>query len=170
MKPPSSDMGRRRARRWPRVRPALCGALFVALSGACKPAPPRPPQAPQPDRIVTFEGSVRLSNGEGLAYRAILAPDPAAPGRHIGTIDIPMQALSAASLERVVFQAGTRIEFALALPGTPRWVGEVAADGSITCMFRQSDIRLPCSMKEVNVRQEADPVLAGESSESPAER
>jgi hypothetical protein len=158
------------ARRFAHLRPALCGALFVALSGACKPAPPQPPVAPQPDRIVTFEGSVHLGNGEELAYRAILAPDPAVPGRHIGTIDIPMQALSAASLERVVFEAGSRVEFALALPGTPRWAGDVAPDGSITCEFRQSEMRLPCSMKEVSARHDAAPVLVGESTQPAAER
>lgn len=147
---------------------AFCAALLVALSGACHPAPPRPPVAPHPDRIVTFEGSIHLGNGEELAYRAILAPDPAAPGRHIGTIDIPMQALSAASLEGVVFHAGSRVAFALAMPGTPRWAGDVAANGSIACEFRQSDIRLPCSMKEVSATQGPAPVLAGESSQPPA--
>jgi hypothetical protein len=149
---------------------ASCTALLVALSGACHPAPPRPPVAPQPDRIVMLEGSIHLVNGEALAHRAILAPDPAAPGRHIGTIDIPMQALSAASLEGVVFQAGSRVEFALALPGTPRWAGDVAANGSIACEFRQSDIRLPCSMKEVSATRGPAPGLAGESSAPPAER
>jgi hypothetical protein len=153
------------------VKPsAFCTALLVALSAACHPAPPRPPVVPHPDRIVTFEGSIHLANGEALAYRAILAPDPAAPGRHIGTIDIPMQALSAASLESVVFQAGSRVEFALAMPGTPRWAGDVAANGSIACEFRQSDIRLPCSMKEVSATQAPAPILAGESSAPSAER
>lgn len=170
MRPPSSSAGCRRARRSVPLLPAPCAALLATLLVACKPAPPRPPEAPQPDRVVTLEGSIHLGNGQELAYRAILVRDPAAPTRHIGTIDIPMQALSAASLEGVVFQPRSRIEFALALPGTPRWAGEVAADGSIACEFRQSDIRLPCSMQEVRATQQTAPILVGESPQPPAER
>ncbi|HTV18048.1 MAG TPA: hypothetical protein VMG12_05240 [Polyangiaceae bacterium] len=124
-------------------------ALLVATAlVACSATPPRPPAAPRPDRIDVFEGNVHLGDGEELAYRAILAPNPAAPGEHVGTVDIPMQALSGASLERVRFEPGRRIEFSLALPGTPRWVGVVADDGHIACEFRQGDVRLPCSMSD----------------------
>jgi hypothetical protein len=162
MNHPSCSSQRHGARASFPLRPALGAALIAALSGACQPAPPRPAVAPQPDRIVTFEGSIHLGNGQALAYRAILAPDPSAPGEHVGTIDIPMQALSAASLERVVFRPGQRVEFALALPGTPRWTGEVAADGAIRCEFRQGDTRLPCSMAEARTTRDAAPVLAGD--------
>jgi hypothetical protein len=151
------------------MRPALCAALLTALSGACQAAPPRPALAPEPDRIVTFEGNVHLGNGQELAYRAILAPDPASPGQHVGTIDIPMQALAAATLERIVFRAGRRVEFALALPGRPRWTGEIGADGVIRCEFRQGDTLLPCSMAEASATHAA-PVLPGESAQPTAER
>lgn len=170
MNHPSSSPRRRSARPSLSARPALCVALIAALSGACQPEPPRPALAPEPDRIVAFEGNIHLGNGQELAYRAILAPDPAAPGQHVGTIDIPMQALSAASLERIVYRAGRRVEFGLALPGTPRWTGEVGADGVIRCEFRQGDTRLPCTMAEAAAAHEAAPAPAGESTQPTAER
>jgi hypothetical protein len=124
-------------------------ALWAAMSLACRPGPVHaPPTAP--DRIVTVEGSIHLHDGKDLAYRATLAPDPSAPGQHIGTIDIPMQTLSGASLDWAWFEAGESIEFTLALPGTPRWTGRYAADGSIICEFRQAALWLPCTMRDVS--------------------
>lgn len=130
----------------------LGAALLAAMASACQASPARPAATPTPDRIRIFAGYVHLGNGEELAYRAVLAPDPSTPGHHIGTIDIPMQALSGASLEHVVFEPGRRVEFSLALPGKPRWAGVVATDGAIACQFRQGEVRLLCSMSDVGPR------------------
>jgi hypothetical protein len=132
------------------ARGALSLVLPAAMSGACKPEPARAPATFEPDRIVVVEGNIQLDNGEKLAYRATLAPDPVAPGQHLGTIDIPMQALSGASLGWAWLEAGESIEFTLALAGTPRWTGRYRADGSMTCEFRQASLWLPCSMRDVS--------------------
>jgi hypothetical protein len=152
----------RRAARPAAARCVLCAALLTPMSGACSSRPPRPALVPEPDPIGIFEGSIRHQNGEEIAYRAILAPDPAAPGRHIGTIDIPMQALREASLEGIVFEAGRRVEFSLGRPGTPRWTGVVAADGAMTCEFRQGAVRLLCSMNDVSAARNSAPLRVGE--------
>jgi hypothetical protein len=144
-----------RTRRAALARRALTLVLPAAMGGACKPEPPRPPLTIVPDPILMVEGSVRLDNGEELAYRATIAPDPAAPGQHLGTIDIPMQALSGASLDWAWFEAGESIEFTLALPGTPRWTARYAADGSLACQFRQANLWLPCTMRDVSVQASA---------------
>jgi hypothetical protein len=144
-----------RTRRAALARGALTLVLPAAMAGACKPEPPRPPVTIVPDPIVMVEGSVRLDNGEELAYRATIAPDPAAPGQHLGTIDIPMQALSGASLDWAWFEAGESIEFTLALPGTPRWTARYAADGSLACQFRQASLWLPCTMRDVSAQASA---------------
>lgn len=167
--PPSCHV-RRRARRAALVRGALSVVLPAAMSGACKPEPARARATLEPDRIVIVEGSIRLDNGEELAYRATLAPDPAARGQHLGSIDIPMQALWGASLDRAWFQAGERIEFTLALPGTPRWTGHYAADGRIACEFRQAALWLPCTMSDVSAHPGAVRALASEGAEPAIER
>jgi hypothetical protein len=123
-----------------------------------------------PDRIVIVEGSIRLDNGDDLAYRATIAPDPAAPGQYLGAIDVPMQALSGASLAWAWFEAGERIEFTLALPGTPRWSGQYAADGSISCEFRQAARWLPCTMRDVSAQPGAARALASESARPSIDR
>ena len=151
-------------------RVVLSASLLSASTlGACKPERARQPEAPEPDRISIFEGSVHLANGKELQYRAILAPDPAAPGQHIGTIDIPMQGLWGASIERIVFEKRRRIELTLALPGAPRWAGVFAADGTIACEFRQGDVRLLCSMNDVRVPRGTPPVLKGYAPAPPAD-
>jgi hypothetical protein len=150
MKPWRSRHARSRVRHAALARVALSLVLPAAMSAACKPEPARAPAPLEPDRIVMVEGSIRLDNGQELAYRATLAPDPAARGQHLGTIDIPKQALSAASLDWAWFEAGEKIEFTLALPGTPRWTGRYEADGSIACEFRQAALWLPCTMRDVS--------------------
>ena len=137
---------------------ALCIAVYASALGGCKPEPARPPAPIEPDRIVIFEGAIRLARGGELPYRAIVAPKPASAGAYVGTIDIPKQALSGAGLERIVYQVGRRIEFELPFPGTPRWTGDVHADGSVTCVFTQGDITLACTMRDTSSR----PVLASD--------
>jgi hypothetical protein len=137
---------------------------------ACKPEPARAPATPEPDRIVIVEGSIQLDNGDALAYRATLAPDPASPGQYLGSVDIPMQALSGASLAWVWFEAGESIEFTLALPGTPRWTGHYVADGSMTCDFRQAALWLPCTMRDVSAHSGAARALASEGARPSIER
>lgn len=149
-----------RPRRAALARSALSLVLPAAVWVACKAEPVRAPVTWVPDRIVIVEGSIRLDNGEELAYRAMLAPDPAAPGEHLGTIDIPMQALSGASLDWAWFEAGEQIEFTLAVPGTPRWTGRYQADGSIACEFRQATLWLPCTMRDVSAHPGAAGVVA----------
>jgi hypothetical protein len=158
--------------RW-RARRALLGRCASSLvlpaamwGGACRPEPARAPMASVPDRIAIVEGSIRLDNGKDLAYRAVLAPDPAAPGQYLGTIDIPMQALAGASLDWAWFEPGERIEFTLALPGTPRWTGRYDADGSIVCEFRQAALWLPCAMRDVSAQPTAARALTSEGARS----
>jgi hypothetical protein len=137
-----------------RGRRPLKSIAFAAAAGlfaAC--APPRAAQDPadlQPTPIYRFEGDVQLRNGATLHYLAILVPDPAAAGSYLGTIDIPKQALSGAALRAVTLELGERVEFALNADGQPRWIGAYDTDGSLVCEFRQADIRLRCSMREVN--------------------
>ena len=131
---------------------------LLSMLAACKPEPARTPPPIAPDRIVMLEGTINLHDGGELAYRAIIAPKPATRGEYVGTIDIPKQALAGASLERVVYQAGRKVEFELAGPGTPRWTGDVQADGTVTCAFTQGDIRLACTMRDVSLR----PALASD--------
>jgi hypothetical protein len=154
------------------ARDAWCvrGVLSVVLVGACKPEPARAPAPLEPDRIVIVEGSIQLDNGDALAYRATLAPDPAFRGQYLGSIDIPMQALSGASLAWAWFEAGKRIEFTLALPGTPRWTGSYAADGSMACEFRQAALWLPCTMRDVSAHRGAARALASEGARPTIER
>lgn len=82
----------------------------------------------------------------------IVAPDPERPGNYLGTIDIPRQALAGEALEAVVFQPGEHLEFALAAPGTPRWIGHYNEDGSIVCQFSQAELTRPCSLRELSER------------------
>jgi len=144
--------------------------VLPAMGAACKTEPARAPVAVEADPIVIVEGNIRLDNGKKLAYRAMLAPDPSAPGQHLGSIDIPMQALSGASLDWVWFESGERIEFTLALPGTPRWTGRYEADGSIACEFRQAALWLPCTMRDVSPRPGAARAVASEGSRPATER
>lgn len=125
-------------------------AALAPMLTACKAEPPRAPAPIEPDRIVALEGSIHLASGGEVPYRAVIAPKPRARGEYLGSVDIPKQALSGAGLERIVYEAGRRIEFDLPFPGTPRWVGVIHQDGSITCTFSQSDIDLPCSMRDVS--------------------
>jgi hypothetical protein len=171
MKTPSFIHSCWRMRRARLVRCASSLVLPAAMwGGACKPEPARPPVALESGRIAIVEGSIRLVNGKDLAYRAVLAPDPAAPGQYLGTIDIPMQALSGASLEWAWFEPGESIEFTLALPGTPRWTGRYAADGSIACEFRQAALWLPCAMRDVSAQPNAARALAGEGARAASAR
>jgi hypothetical protein len=158
------------ARRAVLVRGALSLALAAAMVGACKPEPARAPATVEPDTIVVVEGSIQLDNGDELAYRATLAPDPTSAGQYLGSIDIPMQALSGASLAWAWFETGERIEFTLALPGTPRWTGHYAADGSIACEFRQGSLWLPCTMRDVSAHAGAARALASEGARPSIER
>jgi hypothetical protein len=170
MKDPFSNHSRWRERRLTLARGALSVLLPAAMAAACKPEPAHAPVTLEPDRIVIIEGSIHLDNGEDVAYRAILAPDPASPGLHLGTIDIPMQALSGASLDWAWFEAGDRIEFTLAQPGTPRWTGRYEAGGSIACEFRQAALWLPCTMRDVSAHPGAARALAGEGARPAIER
>jgi dienelactone hydrolase len=105
---------------------------------------------------------VQLPNGAVLRYSTILVADPVLQGAYLGAIDIPMQALSGASLDKVRFLPSEHVDFELALPGEPRWVGHYQADGSLSCQFFQGDATLPCSMREVTVLKPrpAAPALA----------
>jgi hypothetical protein len=167
MKTPSAIHSCSRLRR---TRLTLCISSLVLPAamwgGACKPEPARAPLALVRDRIAIVEGSIRLDDGRDFAYRAVLAPDPAAPGQYLGTIDIPMQALSGASLDWAWFEPGESIEFTLALPGTPRWTGRYAADGSIACEFRQAALWLPCAMRDVSAQPVTARALANEGARS----
>ncbi|HEU4579488.1 MAG TPA: alpha/beta fold hydrolase [Polyangiaceae bacterium] len=101
--------------------------------------------------MTRFDGEVQLPNGAALRYSAILVADPVLEGSYLGTIDIPMQALTGASLDSVRFLPKEHVDFELALPGEPRWVGHYQADGSLSCQYFQGDVTLPCSMREVTV-------------------
>lgn len=145
-----------------------CAAAGLLVVGACAPEPARVPARPVPDPIVVLEGRVSTSNGADFDYRAIVARDPQHPGAYLGTLDIPKQALSGASLRRVQFHPGQSVAFELDLPGTPRWVGLVQADGSIACQFTQDAAKLECSMRDVSARPALVPAVAAESSGSAA--
>jgi alpha/beta superfamily hydrolase len=135
----------------------VAGAL-LALS-ACRTEPAQSPTAtPAPTRLTRFEGDVQLPNGAPLHYAAILAPDPLLEGAYFGTIDIPKQALSGASLDRVRFLPGEHVDFELAAPGEPHWIAHYNADGTLGCQFIQGDNTLPCSMQEVTERPPRIPV------------
>ena len=146
--------------RKPFLRPAL--AWLVASLALCA-CPPEPAQSPPPQQTATltrFEGEVQLPNGAPLRYAAILVADPLLEGSYLGTMDIPMQALSGASLDRVSFLPGEHVDFELALPGEPRWVGHYHADGSLSCQFYQGNDTLPCSMREVTALKPRLPLPA----------
>jgi alpha/beta superfamily hydrolase len=100
--------------------------------------------------LTRLEGEVQLPNGAALHYSAILVADPLLDGAYLGAIDIPMQALSGASLDKVRFLPKEHVDFELALPGEPRWVGHYNADGSLSCQFFQGQNTLPCSMRELS--------------------
>lgn len=132
------------------LRPAAC-ALLGGLVLACSPsAPAHDPTELQPAPIFRFEGEVQLRNGAALEYQAILVPDPITPGNFLGTIDIPKQAMSGATLQGVALVPREHVEFALNAAGHPRWVGAYGPDGTVACEFSQAGGRLPCSMREVN--------------------
>lgn len=132
-----------------RWRRSYAVATALTLAAACRAEPVEAPPQPQPDQLTRFEGAVQLPDGAALHYQAILVADPALLGRYLGTIDIPQQALSGASLERVLFRPGEHVAFELEAPGEPTWMGHYNADGSIACQFFQADATLPCSMREV---------------------
>ena len=124
----------------------LMGGLLV---GCVTGRPPQGAEDVEPTPIYRFEGDVMLRNGTPLHYRAIILPDPAGPGRYLGTIDIPRQALSGAALRAVELEPGERVEFALEGAGEPRWIGAYDTDGALGCEFSQGGESLPCSMREV---------------------
>jgi hypothetical protein len=129
----------------------IAGAWFALT--ACRTEPAQSPTpAPAPSRLTRFEGDVQLPNGSPLHYAAILAPDPLLEGAYLGTIDVPKQALSAASLDRVRFLPGEHVDFQLSAPGEPHWIAHYNADGTLGCRFIQGDDTLPCSMQEVTER------------------
>lgn len=136
-----------------RLKAALMAcAVPLALGVGCKAEPPVTPAEHEPAEIVRFEGDVQLKNGDALRYSVILAPDPSAAGEYLGTIDIPAQALSGATLEHVRFTPRQHVAFELSRPGTPSWAGHFNADGTLTCRFEQGDASLPCTMREVGAR------------------
>jgi hypothetical protein len=141
----------------PSARAASLAVL--ALVAAChggEPAQSAAELAPTP--IWRFEGEVKLPNGAAWSYSTLVVPDPADPGKYLGSIDIPRQALSGAALQQIRFQAKERIEFELALPGNPHWIGNYNADGTLACEFSQGDNELPCAMREVLARTQQPPV------------
>jgi alpha/beta superfamily hydrolase len=146
----------------PRARRRL--SWLTAGSLALCACPPEPAQGPAPPAqaaaVTEFEGDVQLPNGAALHYSTILVADPVLEGEYLGTIDIPMQALSGASLDRVRFLPKEHVDFELALPGEPRWVGHYHSDGSLSCQFFQGADTLPCSMREVNARTSRPPAPA----------
>jgi alpha/beta superfamily hydrolase len=147
----------RRGSRSRSCRQLAAGALLAL--GACRTEPaqsPEPTLTPAP--LTRLEGHVQLPNGAPLEYAAILVPDPVLEGGYLGTIDIPKQALSGASLERVRFTPGEHVDFQLAGPGQPRWIAHYNADGSLGCQFLQGDDTLPCSMQEVTELRPRTPV------------
>jgi uncharacterized protein len=136
----------------------FANAAAVGLLAAC--APSSPAQAPTdvlPTPIYRFEGDVQLRNGAALHYSAILVPDPATPNGYLGTIDIPKQAMSGASLQAVLLEPGESVEFGLNTAGHPRWLGAYDTDGTLACEFSQSDERLPCSMRELKTTSAVEP-------------
>ncbi|MEO8181476.1 MAG: alpha/beta fold hydrolase [Deltaproteobacteria bacterium] len=144
-----SDPSRFRRESSPHRSEHFVAAALLALL-ACRTEPAlSPTPAPAPTRLTRLEGDVQLPNGAPLHYAAILAPDPLLEGAYLGTIDIPKQALSGASLERVHFVPGEHVDFELRGPGEPRWIAHYNADGSLGCQFIQGDSTLPCTMQEV---------------------
>jgi hypothetical protein len=118
---------------------------LILLGASCHAKPAETPAA----IFALFEGQVKLPNGTSLDYSAIVAPDPAAPGTYLGTIDVPAQALSAAALHEVRFSPGQRVEFTLPIAGNPHWIGDYNADGTLECHFSQGELERPCSMQRV---------------------
>jgi len=147
----------RRGSRSRSYRQLAAGALLALCACRTEPAQsPEPTLTPAP--LTRFEGEVRLPNGAPLQYAALLVPDPVLQGGYLGTIDIPKQALSGASLEHVRFVPGEHVDFELAGPGEPRWIAHYNADGSLGCQFLQGDSSLPCSMQEVTELRARAPV------------
>lgn len=140
-------------------RSTRCVASALLALSACRTEPAHSPSpAPAPTLLTRFEGDVQLPNGAPLYYAAILAPDPLLEGAYLGTIDIPKQALSGASLDRVRFLPGEHVDFELDAPGEPHWIAHYNADGKLGCRFIQGDNTLPCSMREVTERPARIPV------------
>jgi len=147
------EPGRRRSRQ------LVAFALLACC--ACRTEPAQSPTpALVPTHLTRFEGEVQLPNGASLQYAAILVPDPVLEGGYLGTIDIPKQALSGASLERVRFVPGEHVDLELGGPGELRWVAHYNADGSLGCQVIQGDATLPCSMREVTELRPRVPVPA----------
>ncbi len=131
------------------LKSSACAAALGLLAACAPSGSAQGPADVRPAPIYRFEGDVQLRNGAAFHYLAILVRDPGAPGGYLGTIDIPKQALAGAALEAVAFEPGAGVEFALNAAGHPRWSGAYDTDGTLVCEFRQSDVRLPCSMREV---------------------
>jgi len=148
----------------PFQKSALCPRLAWLMASlalcACPPEPVQSPPPPQAAELTRFDGEVQLPNGSALRYSAILVADPALPGAYLGTIDIPMQTLTGASLDQVRFLPKKHVDFNLALPGEPRWVGHYEADGALSCQFFQGNETLPCSMREVSTLKPRVPAPA----------
>lgn len=147
----NATVGPHRSLTWLAASLALC---------ACPPEPVQSPPPQPPAALTRFEGEVQLPNGAELRYSTILVPDPVLESSYLGTIDIPMQALAGASLDKVRFLPHEHVDFELAAPGEPRWVGHYQADGSLSCQFFQGDATLPCSMREVTTRPPRVPTPA----------
>jgi dienelactone hydrolase len=128
---------------------SLAPMALILLGVGCHAKPAETPAAIEPTPFSLFEGQVKLPNGTSLDYSAIVAPDPAAAGAYLGTIDIPAQALSGAALHEVRFSPGQRVEFTLPIAGNPHWIGDYNADGTLQCHFSQGEIERPCSMQSV---------------------
>jgi len=111
----------------------------LALCTACHSEPAQSAADLAPTPFWRFEGEVKLPNGAAWSYSTVFTTNPVDPGQYLGTIDIPQQALSAASLQQIRFQARERIEFGLALPGNPHWIGNYNADGTHACAISQGD-------------------------------
>jgi dienelactone hydrolase len=131
---------------------AFLRTALILLGIGCHPKPAETPAAIEPTPFAIFEGEVKLPTGASLRYSAILAPDPASAGSYLGTIDVPAQALSGATLQEVRFSPGERVEFALPIAGNPHWIGNYDSDGTMDCHFSQGEIERPCSMQHVLAR------------------
>lgn len=153
---------RRRTARIARVF-LLVGLCLPASAGLAarqaEPAPPQrtpaPPSATEPQRWV---GQVELP-GMQLDFSVTFTPLPDASG-HAGTLDIPLQGLSAGPLSRVVVSPES-IAFTLEIPGAPEanWpVFEFTPDeggGTATGVIRQSGMEFPASMRRVEAGEDA---------------